>query len=108
MENNKKILGIVAVILLLIMIITNTVLFRLYITDMKEHNSQLQTYSYWYCMEGNYNTMLYYSNTNNISINKSVHDKLANICYDMIYNNINYSVVNTFLQENSSNSISFQ
>jgi hypothetical protein len=108
MKNNKKILGIVAVVLLIVLIVTNTLLFRLYITDMKESQTKLQTYSYWFCMEGNYNTMLYYNNRYDIPIDKSVHDKLAIICYDMIYNNINYSVVNTFLLENSSYNLSFQ
>lgn len=94
MEKNKKLLGILGVIIILILIITNTVLFRMYITEVREQDTEIKFYSNWFCIGGVYNTMLYYEYKYNISMNRSDYDNLTYICGESAWSNI------TLVEEN--------
>jgi len=88
MEKSRRMLGIISVILLLVLVITNVILFRLYIEEIREREEVEKFLSTWYCIEGTHNTMLFYNYTYNISMNREIYDFLTiDICGDTIYGN---------------------
>lgn len=88
MEKSRRILGIISVILLLTLVITNVILFRLYIDNIGEQEEIGKALAYWYCIEGTFNTMSLYNNTYNIPMDREIYDFLTiDICGDTIYGN---------------------
>jgi len=42
------------------------------------------------CLDGVYNTMYYYNQTQHIPMNQSIHLKLSELCYNIIYNHYTF------------------
>lgn len=100
MNRSRKILGILAVILLLTLVITNSVLFKLYIDEIKESEEEINFFSNWFCIGGVYNTMYYYNIHNNISIDREVYDFLSiEICYQSIYENASIVEIDNLIKQ---------
>jgi hypothetical protein len=96
--NNKKVLGVISVIIILILIVTNTALFRLYITELREKDTEVKFYSNWYCIGGVYNTMLYYEYKYDFPMNRSDYDNLTYVCGQSAWTNISLSEENDLIR----------
>ena len=74
-------------------------MFKLYINELDNNITE----NYWFCLEGNYNTMELYYYKYNIEINKSNYDILSDFCYKMVFEVLDYKTLNNQL-ENYKNS----